>query len=252
MSRLALPALLHELRRTSWVACIYGVLLCQPGLAAEGREPGDTSELHPATGTDVAELPRLLIIGDSISGGYTPPLRVLLQGEVNVHRIPANGGSTAKGVSQIEKWLGNEPWDIIHFNWGLHDIKGGRCQPAKYRKNLTRLVNRLEATGAKLIWASTTPVPPAKVTPTRRNKDVILINGVAAKIMEEHHIPVTDLYAVVLPRLKEMQQPANVHFTDAGSAFLAEQVATGIRDALLAERLALPETVNEPIPRERR
>ena len=40
--------------------------------------------------TDEPGLPRVLIIGDSISMGYTLPVRELLRGKANLHRIPMN------------------------------------------------------------------------------------------------------------------------------------------------------------------
>ena len=53
---------------------------------------------------------------------------------------------------------------MIHFNWGLHDLKimadGKRqVEPEDYEKNLRALVAKMKATGAKLIWATTTPDP---------------------------------------------------------------------------------------------
>ncbi len=118
---------------------------------------------------DAPGLPRVLLIGDSISIGYTLPARALLAGAANVHRIPVNGGPTPRGVEQIDSWLGKGKWDVIHFNWGLHDLKymsDGRKQVELdiYERNLERLVERLQATGAKLIWASTTPVPDAPLS----------------------------------------------------------------------------------------
>src|SRR4051794_19609114 len=71
------------------------------------------------------KLPRVLIIGDSISIGYTGPTQKLLAGKANVQRIPENGGPTSNGVAKIKQWLGEEKWDVIHFNWGLHDLKLG-------------------------------------------------------------------------------------------------------------------------------
>ena len=116
---------------------------------------------------DQPGLPRVLLIGDSISIGYTIPVRNLLKGKVNVHRIPTNGGPTIKGLNQIEAWIGKKKWDVIHFNWGLHDLKymgpngenlfpkekGGKVQVdlSDYEQNLELLVRRLSKTGAKLI-----------------------------------------------------------------------------------------------------
>ena len=72
---------------------------------------------------DDPNLPRVLIIGDSISIGYTLPVREMLKGVANVHRPPVNCASTKHGINGIEDWVGNKKWDVIHFNWGLHDLK---------------------------------------------------------------------------------------------------------------------------------
>jgi len=180
-----------------------------------------------------------LLIGDSISIGYTVPTRKLLQGKANVHRIPENGGPTTNGLTKLDNWLGRSRWDVIHFNWGLHDLardKGGnpRVPLDGYEKNLRELVKRLKSTKARLIWASTTPVPNAKVKPRRKNDDVIAYNAAAAKIMEENGVLINDLYAFALPRLGKILLPANVHFTAEGSAALAEKVAVTIERTLSA------------------
>ena len=191
---------------------------------------------------DVSGLPRVLLIGDSISIGYTLPTRALLKGKANLHRIPTNGGPTTRGLASLDKWLGKGKWDVIHFNWGLHDLKymnpkGGldskgkqQVPPDPYEKNLRELVKRLRATGAKLIWASTTPVPEG--SGGRVQGDAAKYNQIARKIMADNGIAVDDLYAFALPKLKDIQRPKNVHFTPGGSKALAEQVAAAILKAL--------------------
>ena len=109
---------------------------------------------------DDPKLPRVLLIGDSISIGYTVPVQNLLKGRANVHRIPDNGGPTTNGLAKLPQWLGNSKWDVIHFNWGLHDLKvmpDGQKQvsPEAYQKNLRELVRQLKATGARLILTPT-------------------------------------------------------------------------------------------------
>jgi acyl-CoA thioesterase-1 len=187
--------------------------------------------------TDVTGLPRVLLIGDSISIGYTVPVRDLLKGKANVHRIPENGGPTPNGTAKLTKWLGTNKWDVIHFNWGLHDLKymettKAQVSLADYEKNLRELVKQLKATNAKLIWCATTPVPDANLTPPRKDTDVQAYNAVARKVMDENKVPTNDLYAHTLPKLADVQRPANVHFTPSGSEFLAKKVAKSIEEAL--------------------
>jgi len=210
----------------AWLAM---VLLARPALA---QKP---NPLEPIK--DNAGLPRVLLIGDSISIGYTLEVRKLLENKANVHRIPTNGGPTSNGLKNIDLWLGQGKWDVIHFNWGLHDLKldaNGKHQVPleQYEKNLRELVSRLKKTGAKLIWASTTPVPAGKVNPPRKPQDVEEYNKVAKKIMEDNGVAINDLYSAVLPTLKELQRPVNVHSTDQGSRFLAGIVTQQILRAL--------------------
>ena len=200
---------------------------------------------------DDPSLPRVLIIGDSISIGYTIPVRKLLSGKAHVHRIPGNAGPSSNGVYLIDSWLGdntgdhmgdNKRWDVIHFNFGLHDLKrlsDGKQQvpPESYERYLRLVVDRLKKTEAKLVFATTTPVPEGKVSPPRVPTDVILYNGIAVRVMRDNGVPVNDLYAFALPQLKQIQEPVNVHFTAAGSTALAEQVAKLIESALPAKPL---------------
>ena len=173
---------------------------------------------------DDPKLPRILLIGDSVSRGYTQPTRKALAGKANVHRAPANCGPTASGLKNLDAWLGAGKWDVIHFNFGIHD----RATPAAdYVKRLEEIVVRLEKTGAKLIWASTTPIPD---NPAQKQTAVSIVekNALAAEVMKKHGIPTDDLFGAMIPRLKEFQPPLDVHFTGAGYDFLGATVGEAI------------------------
>jgi len=209
-----------------------------PSLAQQDKTKPRKKQPNPvyAPITDVAGLPRVLLIGDSISIGYTLAVRELLTGKANIHRPPVNCGPTIRGVEQIDDWLGDGRWDVIHFTFGLHDLKimdDGKHQVAldQYEKNLRQLVERMKKTKAKLIWCSTTPVPESS-SPPRHNADVLAYNAAANKVMDEQEIAIDDLYAFALPQLAKIQLPNNVHFSPEGSKVLARQVAESIEKAL--------------------
>jgi len=188
------------------------------------------------------ELPRVLLIGDSISIGYHAATVAALKGKADVQRPKTNCGPTTRGLQNLDAWLGDGRWDVIHFNWGLHDLKyineqGGRdingkqqVPPAEYEKNLRELVKRLQRTGAALIFATTTPTP--KGASGRVPGDSAVYNKIAIKVMKENDLAIDDLYSFALPRLNEIQRPADVHFTREGSEILAGQVAKSILKAL--------------------
>lgn len=186
---------------------------------------------------DVPNLPRVLLIGDSISIGYTLPVRTLLQGKANVHRIPANGQTTAFGLTKLSSWLGGDKWDVIHFNFGLHDAKylteaNTKVSREDYEKNLREIVKQLQATGAKVIFATTTPVPTVLEPATRRFDSIPERNEIAIKVMKESGVQVDDLYAVILPKQAELQKPKDVHFSAEGSQVLGAAVAGSIEAQL--------------------
>lgn len=179
---------------------------------------------------DDPSLPRLLIIGDSISRGYTLAVRHQLQGKFNVHRAPANCGSTVSGLKQLDVWLGKGKWDIITWNFGIHDRK---TEPAVYRHNLEILLTRLQNTGAKIIWVRTTPAPAGKNAEGYTDANCEQLNHIADEVMQANKIPEVDLYALLKPRLSEWQLPNNVHFREPGYQAMGEKVASAVREIVL-------------------
>jgi acyl-CoA thioesterase-1 len=221
--------------------------LSAPALAQQAKQKKKQPNPAFAPVTDDPGLPRVLLLGDSISIGYTPFVQSLLKGKANVHRPAANCQSTKQGLQQIDAWLGDGKWDVIHFNWGLHDLRymgpNGevRADPKlptskpqvpldQYEKNLDQLVPRLSKTGAKLIWCATTPVPAG--AEGRLESDVPKYNEAALRVMKKHGVAVNDLYSFALGRLQAIQRPANVHFTEEGSGELAAAVVKSIEQAL--------------------
>ena len=197
---------------------------------------------QPEAGTPVTKdepgLPRVLIIGDSISMGYTPFVAESLKGKANVLRIPGNGSSTSFGLANLDKWIGSGSWQVIHFNFGLHDAKlppeGTRhAPPDVYEKNLLTIVEKLKKTNATLIFATTTPVPNGgNLAPNRKFGDVNTYNTIAVQVMKNHGVHVNDLNKAITPSIEKSQIPKDVHFTKEGSKLLAEAVAKTIEQSL--------------------
>jgi lysophospholipase L1-like esterase len=194
------------------------------------------------------DLPKVFIIGDSISIGYTPHVTEMLKEQAEVSRNRGNAQHTGTGLQQIDTWLGTTKWDVIHFNWGLHDLcyrdmnskKKAALDKAKgtltttldqYEKNLEQLVLRLKTTGAVLIWAHTTVVPAGEIG--RIEGDHKKYNDAATRVMKKHGVMINDLQALTEEFEPELfLKPANVHYKPEGYKKLAEQVAEKIREAL--------------------
>ncbi|MFN3240125.1 MAG: sulfatase-like hydrolase/transferase [Planctomycetota bacterium] len=191
---------------------------------------------------------RVLILGDSISMGYTPFVQRLLRQDVWVLRPAENCAGTTKGVANVDRWLQIEggEWDLIWFNFGLHDLKrvqpngrnsndpkhGRQAEPEVYERQLREIVGKLQATGAKLVFATTTPIPEGGVKPHRDVDDAPRYNAIARAVMADQGVDVVDLHAFVLARQQRIQPRVDVHFTKEGSRLLGEEVAARIRERL--------------------
>jgi acyl-CoA thioesterase-1 len=88
----------------------------------------------------------------------------------------------------------------------------------------------MQATGAKLIWCNTTPVPAG--SDGRIEGDEVKYNEAADRVMKAAGVPKNDLDAHALAKLKEVQLPANVHYSPEGYRYLAEKVALVITEHL--------------------
>ena len=218
-------------------------------------------------------LPNVLLLGDSISIGYTLKVRQILKGKANVYRPvkkvkpkkannaqpassdqtipeparpkvtrPENCLGTNQGIKQIERWIGETKWDLIHFNFGLHDLKhvdaNGRnsskpddpqqAAPEKYAEQLEKITEVLLTTNAKLIFATTTPIAPETNKPLRKPEYPPVYNEKALEVMKRHGVEINDLYASCLPMLGKIQRPQDCHFNKQGNEHLANEVAQSI------------------------
>jgi acyl-CoA thioesterase-1 len=225
------------------------------GAEVDGRFVIDRMEVSPLVDprtVDDPKLPRVLVVGDSISMNYHEAAKGALLGVANYHRNEGNSFSTVFGVANMELWLGDYKerglhWDVIQFNHGLHDLKqtydpatdtfGDYAVPLEdYKRNLEQEIAIMKKTGAKLIWCSTTPVPNSnKGQYARRKGAAAVFNQAAMEVMRKHpEIQVNDLYQVVAgsPVFDDWRKGNDVHFRPAEQAVLGQAVAEAVRKAL--------------------
>lgn len=192
--------------------------------------------------------PRVLIIGDSISIGYTPYVQQALAGQAEVVHNLGNAQDSANGLKNLEAWLGDGKWDVISFNFGLWDLCYRRPGPVtqenrdkvngsiavpldEYEKNLQAIATRLKATGAKVIFQSVTVVPAKE--PGRNSDDVERYNRAAANVMQRLDIPVNDLQSVTAALPNAMRESeTDVHYTESGYERISRSVVKSIRAEL--------------------
>ena len=194
------------------------------------------------------ETPNVLIMGNSISIGYTQYVRKALGRRADVCRVPVNCAETRKMLKNHKLWLGDGDWDVIHFNWGLHDLKrltpegkldksrkAGNLVPVEeYKENLEKIIQILKKTEATLIFATTTIVPPEAAG--RIVGDELIYNAAAMEVLRNHpEVIIDDQYTAMKNFPEGRRELKDVHHFPWGQAKLGYQAGDLIREVLKKE-----------------
>jgi isoamyl acetate esterase len=188
----------------------------------------------------------VLLIGDSICMGYSagPGYRPFVADQLGSRgvRVSAmycsDSGTLVKKIPEVAR---SGPFDVIHLNCGLHDLKRNRqtleyiTHAEAYGRNLETLFERLRQDCARLIWATTTPVCDEwhqRHKPfDRSERDVLRYNAISLSSATAGGLVINDLHRAIMNfGIERAHHDDGVHFNEAGSRLLAAAVA----DAILA------------------
>jgi lysophospholipase L1-like esterase len=193
--------------------------------------------------TNKSDLPRVMLIGDSITRGYYAGVEEKLKGKAYVARY-----TTSKAIgdpallAEITTFLTQQKFDVVHFNIGMH---GWAYTEAEYQRHFPALLEaiRKAAPTARLIWAATTPVRQDR-DGSFNNQRIVERNRIAEKQAVAKQIAVNDLHELM--RKNPGLYSDDVHFTKEGSAILATQVATELEKQLSGTQSSKPGAARLP------
>ena len=178
-------------------------------------------------------LPRVLLIGDSILNGYLPTVVRELDGKANIDAWVNPYHQASDGLHEkLRDILASHNYAVIHFKMGLHGWPKGRIPDGQFIPLTRKLVEtlRTNSPNARLIWASSTPVT-IKCHPTALdpaiNPIIINHNAMAAQVMTDAKIPVNDLYTLMVNRL-DLARGDQFHWKPEGSIIQGKAVAASI------------------------
>ena len=182
-------------------------------------------------------LPRVLLIGDSITRDYFPEVERRLAGRAYVARLsgPAFLADPVM-LKQLDMVLSTGQFAVIHFNNGMH---GWQHTEAEYAAAFPQYLAAIQrgAPGAKLIWASTTPLKVSPVKPKlgeASDERVAARNAIAREQVVAAGLAVDDLHAAVAGHPEYHSD--NVHFNPQGIAVEGAQVAAAVEKALASQK----------------
>jgi GDSL-like Lipase/Acylhydrolase family len=218
-----------------FAACLIAVGHATPaGTSPFSRESIEWCDIW-ISHADETNLPRVLLIGDSISRDYYPGVERRLAGKAYVGRLSTSAFISDPALLQeIKMVLGSYKFDVIHFNNGMH---GWQHSETEYQQVFPKFLKTIQeyAPGAKLIWATTTPLKVSPKLPSNNqtqatDERIAARNTIALKFVQAKGIPVDDLNALV--RGHPEYHSDNVHFNARGIDLEAAQVAAQIEPPL--------------------
>lgn len=191
---------------------------------------------------------KVLIIGDSISLGYTPFLQEKFKNDVIIKHNPGNAKYTWFTMHKIESWLKEEDYDLVLFNYGLWDLcyvvkqsnkltsdraHGKQLTPIEdYRINLDQIINTIKNTSnAKIAFVGISYVPENEKG--RIVSDALKYNSVAKEVAQINEIEFVEFYEeskVIHESFGKAQN--DVHYTPAGYKKLSEALFDDIKKLL--------------------
>ncbi len=173
------------------------------------------------------KLPRVLLVGDSICNGYQSLVRDKLAGAAYVSFYATSKCVTDPSyLKELAHVLDEYPYAVVHFNNGLHSLDTDRKEwEAGLRASLNLLKEK--GKGAKVLWATSTPLKDAQLTAKAKE-----LNAIAAGVVKEYGFPTDDLFALMDPQDRAKLWSDTFHYTAEGREMQAKQVADMIRPLL--------------------
>jgi hypothetical protein len=214
--------------------CALKIAAAEPDTAPPSRESIEWCDIWISHANET-NLPRVLLIGDSIARDYYPEVAKRLAGKAFVARL-----TTSRFVAdpvllkEIELVLDQAKFDVIHFNNGMH---GWQHSEAAYRLAFPKFLEtiRSHAPQARLIWAATTPLRDGQgirggTKAEYSNERVAARNASASEMVTAQEIPINDLNVPM--RDHPEYHSDNVHFNKQGIQIQAAQVSAEVEKLL--------------------
>lgn len=177
---------------------------------------------------------KVLLLGDSIRIGYEKLVRDKLHSKAEVVAPEENGRFAKHTLWGVNLWIKEFGIpDIVHWNNGLWDLHHEApmvetlTSIEEYMNTIKRIVNELQRTHARIIFATTTPVPANAIG--RSNHEIDLYNSAAVEFMNAQRIEVNDLNSLIKQDLIGNICEDQLHLTEQGNHKCAEQVISKIQ-----------------------
>lgn len=186
-------------------------------------------------------LPNLVVVGDSISIGYTGPLYALLGSEYDVRHPQDNGRNSWYTSQHVGVWTSsadsivvwnNGVWDCTDRAWHDEHIAFAPWEQygttdTEYETNLIATATQLKQNGSRVLFMTTTEAAYYENGPYAEGREVRL-NEIAKRVLPPLGVEVYDLYTFAKAIPNAHPNITDVHFEKSASKLMAEYIVKAI------------------------
>jgi len=175
---------------------------------------------------------RVLLVGDSITNGYSPALKKIMPPDIYIDKyVTSRALNNPSFLKELTYVLTQGKYEVIHFNNGLH----GGLDKELFKKCYEEVIKYLLSleNSPKIIISGTTPVvvtdKPNEYTPF--NAKSIERDSIAREIAEKYGLMYENLYNLV-DGIEGIRAHDPFHYNEKGCEILANAVCKNLKKVL--------------------
>jgi acyl-CoA thioesterase I len=182
-----------------------------------------------------AEAPKILAFGDSLTAGFGLPSeqgfpaqlekRLRADGiDAQVVNAGVSGDATAGGLARLDWSLADKP-DLVILELGANDMLRD-IDPAVVRANLDKMIDKIKASGAKLLLAGMQASPNWGETYKKE------FDRIYPELAQAHGVALYPFFLDGVAMDPEFSQPDGLHPNVRGVAVIVERIAPRVAELL--------------------
>jgi acyl-CoA thioesterase-1 len=189
-----------------------------------------------STASAIAHVPVILSFGDSLTAGYglmpEQAFPARLEAWLGAHGVPVrvvnagvSGDTTAGGLARLDWALADKP-DLVILALGANDALRG-IDPATVRANLDKMLDKIKATGAKVLVLGML-APPNWGEAYYRAFDKIF-----PELAHAHQATLYPFFLEGVAMKPELNQPDGLHPNERGIEVLVDRIGPVVAGLVL-------------------
>ena len=181
--------------------------------------------------TNDVTLPRVALIGDSITEGYFRCVFKALEGIAHVDVLATSYSISSPAYqNMVKSFVRDSDYAVVHYNYGLH---AHSVEDDEYERTCASMLDYITEHAKAVVGTSTTVLESDLKTESPHWKEKVRArNKRLQKVAQEKGLLIDDLNALSQSLTGDYRAPDGVHFSEKGYQALAELVAESIKKVL--------------------